>query len=113
MSKLTKSNYTSLIQSIGSLLAQSRQSVLSHINTTMVQTYRSIGKYIVEYEQQGNQKADYGSGLLQQLANDLTSKFGKGFSYRNIRSFRQFYACFPNWQRQCPPDYHEVIIVFL
>jgi hypothetical protein len=96
MTKLAKSSYTSLISSISSLLAQSRQSVLSHINTTMVHAYRHIGRYIVEYEQQGNQKAEYGSRLLQQLANDLTSEFGKGFSRQNIQNMKQFYLSFPN-----------------
>lgn len=64
----------------------------------MVMTYRTIGQYIVEYEQGGADRAEYGSWLLQKLADDLTSRFGRGFSYRNIRSMKQFYMEYNNWQ---------------
>lgn len=64
----------------------------------MVMTYRTIGQYIVEYEQGGADRAEYGSWLLQKLSDDLTSRFGRGFSYRNIRSMKQFYMEYNNWQ---------------
>ncbi|HMY80809.1 MAG TPA: DUF1016 N-terminal domain-containing protein [Candidatus Absconditabacterales bacterium] len=90
--------YTSLIDQIGGLLSQARTQVVSQVNQTMVMTYRTIGQYIVEYEQGGADRAEYGSGLLQKLADDLSSKFGKGFLYRNIRSMKQFYLECNNWQ---------------
>lgn len=90
--------YISLIDQIGWLLHEARRQVISHVNQTMVMTYRTIGQHIVEYEQGGADRAEYGSGLLQKLADDLTSRFGRGFSYRNIRSMKQFYLECNNWQ---------------
>lgn len=90
--------YDSLVNYIWWLLEEARKKVVSQINQTMVITYRTIGQYIVEYEQGWLDRAEYGSWLLQKLSVDLTSKFGKGFSYRNIRSFKQFYLEYNNWQ---------------
>lgn len=64
----------------------------------MVMTYRTIGQYIVEYEQGGADRAEYGSGLLQKLSDDLTSRFGRGFSRQNIQNMIQFYKIYPNSQ---------------
>lgn len=88
--------YISLIDEIWSLLHQARTQVISHINHTMVMTYRTIGQYIVEYEQWWADRAEYGSGLLQKLADDLTSKFGRGFSRQNIERMRSLYLLRPN-----------------
>lgn len=88
-------HYGQLVSVIGELLGQARQQVATHINTTMVQTYWQIGRHIVEYEQWGNEKAEYGSWLLQQLSQDLTVQFGKGFSRPNIQNMKQFYLKFP------------------
>ena len=59
------------------------------------QTYWQIGRHIVEFEQQGKQKADYGSELLTRLAKDLTLEFGKGFSRSNLTYMRKLYSAFP------------------
>jgi hypothetical protein len=64
----------------------------------MVITYRTIGQHIVKYEQWGAQRAEYGSGLLQKLADDLTQKFGRGFSRQNLQNMKQFYILYPNCQ---------------
>ena len=61
-------------------------------------TYRSIGQYIVEYEQKGLDRAEYSSGLLQKLSDDLIKKFGKGFSHDNLNNMRKFYLGFPKYE---------------
>jgi predicted alpha/beta superfamily hydrolase len=75
MKKTELSPYATLKTQIASLLQQARQQVIHNINTTIVQTYRHIGKYIVEYEQDGNERVEYGSSLLQHLSQDLKKEF--------------------------------------
>lgn len=90
--------YVELVNAIQQLLHQNRQKVARVINNTVISTYWQIGHYIVEYEQNGADRAKYGSSLLEVLAQDLTLQFGKGFSNRNLRLFRQLYLTFPIWQ---------------
>ncbi len=87
-------NTTELSQKIAILLTQARQSVVTTVNTTMVLTYFQIGKMIVEEEQNGNQRADYGKQLIKELSKKLMVDFGKGFSERNLRQMRQFYLIY-------------------
>jgi predicted nuclease of restriction endonuclease-like (RecB) superfamily len=87
--------YQKLINDIGSLLQQGRQQAAISVNTILVQTYWLIGQYIVEFEQGGNEKADYGSQLLDRLANDLTAVHGKGFGRSNVFYMRKLYIHFP------------------
>ncbi|MGN0201558.1 MAG: DUF1016 N-terminal domain-containing protein, partial [Candidatus Cryptobacteroides sp.] len=68
----THSGYDSLVESIGILLDTARAQIASSVNTILVQTYWNIGKYIVEFEQAGAQRAEYGSKLLNRLSTDLT-----------------------------------------
>ena len=63
----------------------------------MVQAYWQIGRIIVEHEQRGSLRAEYGKGILQQISNQLTEEFGKGFDVRNLRNMRSFYVAFPKW----------------
>jgi predicted nuclease of restriction endonuclease-like (RecB) superfamily len=84
-----------LIIDIRTLLISSREELQLSINTTMVQTYWNIGRIIVEDEQNGNDRAEYGKQLLQQIAKSLTDEFGKGFDITNLRKMRQFYHLFP------------------
>lgn len=90
--------YENLVITIKELLHANRQKVFNTINQTVSLTYWEIGKYIVEYEQNGEDRAKYGLSLLDNLSNDLAINFGKGFSVRNLRLFRQFYQTFPIWQ---------------
>ena len=87
--------YSTLISTIGSLLTSGRQQAAYTVNTILVQTYWAIGQHIVEYEQGGNEKADYGSQLLDRLSKDLTAHYGKGFSRSNVFYMRKLYLCFP------------------
>lgn len=93
-----KQPYSILMETIGSLLQQGRQQAAQAVNTILVKTYWTIGQHIVEFEQDGNEKAEYGSQLLDTLSKDLTLNFGKGFSRSNIFQIRQFYIKFQNVQ---------------
>lgn len=84
-----------LINEIRKILISSRAQVQSSINSTMVQTYWHIGKTIVEDEQKGEKRAEYGKKQLSQLATQLTDEFGRGFDVTNLRKMRQFYLTFP------------------
>ncbi len=92
MNKIPDNNkYSELLSNIGKLLEESRKAAIQKINNILVQTYWNIGKRIVEFEQGGNEKADYGSELLKRLSNDLKERYGKGFSKTNIYLMRLFY----------------------
>ncbi|WP_052607280.1 DUF1016 N-terminal domain-containing protein [Lentisphaera araneosa] len=77
------------------LISSSRQEVLRHVNSKLVLTYWGIGQLIVEDEQGGEARAEYGKAVLKDLAKDLTTRFGKGFDLTNLRKMRQFYLTFP------------------
>jgi len=85
-----------LISYIGTLLGQARKQVYTQVNQILVNTYWQIGKRIVNYEQKGKQRADYGSRLLDNLSRDLTKLHGNGFSRDNLERMRKFYLTFPN-----------------
>lgn len=92
MNKIPDNNeYSELLGNIGKLLEESRKAAIQKINNILVQTYWNIGKRIVEFEQDGKEKADYGSELLKRLSNDLKERHGKGFSKTNIYLMRLFY----------------------
>ena len=87
--------YENLLKQVGSTLEQGRAKAAAAVNSAMVSTYWEIGRYIVEYEQAGRAKAEYGSELLKNLARDLSFGYGKGFSYSNLYRMRQMYLAFP------------------
>ena len=84
-------NYNQLVDSIIFTLEKARQKAFSQVNTILVETYWKIGEYIVEFEQKGNIKSEYGSNLIDYLAKDLKQKYGRGFSRSNLYLFRQFF----------------------
>ena len=81
-----------IYQEIHDLLHNARQNIISNINSTMTKTYFLIGKRIVEEEQDGNKRAEYGKNLIKMLSEKLTKEFGKGFSQRNLEQMRTFYV---------------------
>ncbi len=87
-------------ENIKKLMNESRQRVLTYVNTTMLFTYWNIGKMIVE-EQGGSSKAKYGDKLISELSKQMTFDFGKGFDERNLRHMRQFYITYPIWNTVC------------
>jgi predicted nuclease of restriction endonuclease-like (RecB) superfamily len=90
--------YQKLVDSIGITIESARQRAIQTVNNELLKANWEIGKYIVEYEQHGNEKAEYGSSLLSNLSKDLKSKFGKGFSKSNIYLMRQFYLKYQIFQ---------------
>lgn len=96
--KPTKTNYDQLLNSIGLAIENARQDALRAVNTQLVKANWEVGKYIVEFEQQGNERAEYGSDLLARLSRDLRLRYGKGFSRRNVLDMRRFYLAYPKWQ---------------
>lgn len=83
-----------LFENIKALLHEARKAVARNINTAMVMTYFEIGRMIVEHEQKGKKRAGYAEETLKNLSLNLTKEFGRGFSERNLRAFRQFYLTF-------------------
>ena len=79
---------------IALLIEEARRRTVTAVNTAMVYTYYEIGRMIVEDEQQGVIRAEYGSTLLKQLAHRLTNRFGKGFSLTNLKQMRSFYLLY-------------------
>jgi hypothetical protein len=84
--------YHSLIGGIAELLEASRRTTARTVNALMTATYWEIGRRIVEFEQQGEERARYGEQLLAQLSADLTSRFGRGFGVDNLQRFRSFFS---------------------
>ncbi len=78
-------------------ILEARHHVYTAVNSAMVQTYWNIGRIIVEHEQEGKERAEYGTGLLKNLAQRLTDEFGRGFTEHNLRNMRTFYQKFPKW----------------
>jgi len=83
-----------LLQSISALLENARKKVAVAVNQTMVLTYFEIGRMIVEDEQNGENRAEYGKTVLKELSVHLTERFGKGFSSTNLKQMRQFYISY-------------------
>ncbi len=83
-----------LIAEVRNLIQLARHAAASTVNTLQVRTNFEIGRRIVEHEQKGTKRAEYGAQLLDDLARRLTEEFGKGFSARNLRSFRSFFQTY-------------------
>ena len=88
--------YEDIYSKIKETLLLSRDQAYSAVNFAMVQAYWQIGRIIVEHEQNGNARADYGKSVLQELSSRLTKDFGKGFSVRTLQQMKKFYVTFPN-----------------
>jgi len=88
-----------LVDDIRQILQDARQKTYTAINFAMVEAYWNIGRRIVEEEQHGKGRADYGARLIKELAQKLTSEFGSGFSLANLKNFRQFYLTFPDFEK--------------
>lgn len=84
-----------LLGSLDELIRQARQRALRAVDAIQVQTCWEIGRHIVEFEQDGEARAEYGRKLLPSLASALSAEFGKGFDATNLRHMRAFYLAFP------------------
>ena len=85
---------TDFYDAISHIIENARSRVYQTINTAMVEAYWQIGKRIVEEEQEGEKRAQYGRALIKNLSIRLTDEFGKGFSIANLKNIRQFYIVF-------------------
>ena len=87
-----------IYEEIKILLNSARNSITSTINSTMAKTYFLIGKRIVEEEQKGEKRAEYGEELIKNLSLRLTEEFGKGFSETNLKQMKSFYLIYGKGQ---------------
>lgn len=90
---------TNYIAEIKTILQQARQKAYAAVHAEMVWAYWQIGKRIVEEEQNGEQRAQYGQQIIQTLSDELTREFGRGFSSRSLREIRQFYLEFQDVEK--------------
>ncbi|PWS29890.1 PDDEXK nuclease domain-containing protein [Pedobacter paludis] len=86
-----------LFSAVKEIIVQSRLRIFRVANSALLESYWQIGKLIVEDEQQGKLRADYGKETLKNLSKQLTFEFGKGFDERNLNNMRAFYSAFPIW----------------
>lgn len=96
--KISKGKYNDLLKNIGSAIETGRNNALSALNEQILLTYWDIGKHIVEFEQHGKQRAEYGVQLLRELSKDLKLRYGKGFGLSNLQYMRLFYIKYPKFQ---------------
>lgn len=89
-----KPSNTKFYSQVVDLLQSARNKVIRTVNQTMVLTYFEIGRMIIEEEQDGKERADYGKSLLKELSKVLTKEFGKGFSVDNLENMRRFYLVY-------------------
>ena len=87
-------NYQNLIFEIGEILSQGRKLAFQKVNSVLTATYWQIGKQIVEFQQGGKRRAEYGEEIIKQLSTDLTKQFGKGFSVDNLENMRRLYLSY-------------------
>jgi predicted nuclease of restriction endonuclease-like (RecB) superfamily len=92
--------YDAMLSGVVELLEQARRTSARAVNTIMTATYWETGRRIVEHEQKGTVRAEYGSALLKRLSADLTAKFGRGFSERNLKQMRLFYTGWKIFQNE-------------
>lgn len=94
-----------VVEDIKNIVECGKELAYSAVNTAMVLTYWNVGKRIVEEEQEGSEKAKYGTELIKTLSVELSSTLGKGYNARSLREYRQFYLTFPNieiWRTRAP-----------
>ena len=95
---IIESRATRLAEKIEVLVTEARQKVASVVNTAQVYTYYEVGRYIIEDEQGGNYRAEYGKGVLKRVSARLTERLGKGWSEENLRLMRKFYSLYSHVQ---------------
>lgn len=87
--------YSDLLERISQTYTEGRIQAVQAVNIHLVETYWQVGRHIVEFEQNGKIRADYGKGLISSLSKDLNLRHGKGFSRSNLIRCRQFYLTYP------------------
>lgn len=98
-------HHNQLLSDVRQIIEQGRRQAYAAVSQISVVTYWHIGRRIVEEEQHGAERAQYGKAIIKNLAEELTREYGAGFSARNLRNFRQFYLCFSDleiWHTRVP-----------
>ena len=90
--------HANVVNDIKQIINNGRATAYASVNSTMIATYWNIGRRIVEEEQHGKERAEYGSELIKMLAKELTHEYGSGFSERYLAYFRKFYVTIPDLQ---------------
>ncbi|MHC5541861.1 PDDEXK nuclease domain-containing protein [Singulisphaera rosea] len=93
--QLPDAGYDAVLAEVIHLLESARQVAARSVNSIMTATYWEVGRRIVEEEQRGKGRAEYGEQLITRMAKDLTKRCGRGFGYRNLYQMRQFYSAYP------------------
>jgi len=88
-------NYDVLLSRIADLFTKARHAAARSVNVILTATYWQTGRFIIEHEQGGKQRAGYGEELLKKLSVDLSARFGRGFSVDSLERMRRFYTLFP------------------
>ena len=96
--KTIATNFSQVVNDIKQIIDTGRNAAYAAVDATMIATYWNIGRRIVEEEQHGQERAQYGKELIKTLAKELTHEYGSGYSDRYLRAFRQFYLVMPNYQ---------------
>jgi predicted nuclease of restriction endonuclease-like (RecB) superfamily len=86
-----------LYQALAQIIAEAKATTYRSTNTILLKMYWEIGQLIIEDEQMGEIRAEYGKGVLKNIAQQLTIEFGKGFNERNLNNMRAFFLAFPIW----------------
>ena len=101
MKKLkTTSDYVNLLSEITVFIKEGRRTAVKYVNTALVLTYWLIGRQIVEYEQKGKERAEYGKELLKELSKDLNKQFKRGWSEPNLKIIRKFYIAYKDIEKR-------------
>lgn len=98
-------NIKPVVKDIRKIISNGVLSAYSYTSKTIIETYWNVGRRIVEEEQKGVKRAEYGKLLIEDISKELVKEFGKGYSARNLRNMRQFYMYFPEnkiWQTRLP-----------
>ena len=102
---ITEHGMDSLVQDVQAIVENGLKKAYRDVNVTTVTTYWQVGKRIVEEEQHGAARAEYGSRLIAKLAEEISKEYAKGFSARDLRNYRQLYLCFKDldiWYTRVP-----------
>ena len=89
---------TSFISDIKKIVEEGRRASYGAISSVIIETYWHIGRRIVEQEQNGKERAEYGKYLIKTLSDELTRSYGRGWSVRNLQYFRSFYLTYSDIQ---------------
>jgi hypothetical protein len=98
---ITIDGYRDLLEQISQIYIAGRIQAVEAVNIRLIETYWQVGRHIVEFEQGGKIRADYGKALISSLARDLGIRHGKGFSRSNLIYMRLFYLRYPISQKPC------------